>query len=379
MAPLKTNLLLNSLFNSSFSAIKPLPGKKNNFQEVSARVNSQPMICRKPNNSGVEVGMNQTFPSVGKTQLPTPPVNSSFPAIKPLPGKKNNFPEVSGRVNSQPMICRKPNNSGVEVGMNQTFPSVGKTQLPTPPVNSSFPAIKPLPGTTKNFPEVSGLVNSQPMTFRKPNENSSGVEVGLNRMFPSVGKAQLSKPRTHHDSSAVSACLKTANEDQFIERKSTQPMKVSTGEIRLDRRREFVPRRVAPAIPEVESLALDEDFLFKTFDSRMNVVLKKPKKELFLMNELIADTKTHRMTTRSQSGVQQKRPRETSSQETAKAIPRKKPRAPTKKAISRSARNAPAPASKQADNPPLNIPSPFKFTFRISDSPVEYSVVINSS
>ena len=168
MAPLKTNLLLNSLFNSSFSAIKPLPGKKNNFQEVSARVNSQPMICRKPNNSGVEVGMNQTFPSVGKTQLPTPSVNSSFPAIKPLPGTKKNFPEVSGRV------------------------------------------------------------NSQSMTFRKPNENSSGVEVGIYRMFPSVGKAQLPKPRKYHDSSAVSACLKTADEDQFIERKSTQPTEVLT-------------------------------------------------------------------------------------------------------------------------------------------------------
>ena len=135
------------------------------------------------------------------------------------------------------------------------------------PVNSSFPAIKPLPGTKKNFPQVNGRVNSQPMSFRKPNKNSSVDEVGMNRMFPSVGKAQLSKPRTHHDSSAVSACLKTANEDQFIERKSTQPMKVSTGEIRLDRRREFVPRRVAPAIPEVESQALEEDFLFKTFDS----------------------------------------------------------------------------------------------------------------
>ena len=327
MAPLKTNLLLNSLFNSSFSAIKPLPGKK------------------------------------------------------------NNFPEVSERVNSQPMTFRKPNNSGVEVGMNQTFPSVGKTQLPTPPVNSSFSAIKPLPGTKKNFPEVSGRVNSQPMTFRKPNENSSGVEVGMNRMFPSVGKAQLPKPRTHHDSSAVSACLKTADEDQFIERKSTQPMKVSTGEIRLDRRREFVPRRVAPAIPEVESLALDEDFLFKTFDSRMNVVLKKPKKELFLMNELIADSKNSRMTARTKSEVQQKRPRETSSQETAEAIPRKKSRATTKKAISHSARNEvlPAPASKLADDPLPNTPSPIKLTFRLkpklspSDSSVEYTVAINSS
>ena len=44
MAPLKRNLLLNS----SFPAIKPLPGKKKNFPEVTARVNSQPMVCRKP-------------------------------------------------------------------------------------------------------------------------------------------------------------------------------------------------------------------------------------------------------------------------------------------------------------------------------------------
>ena len=77
------------------------------------------------------------------------------------------------------------------------------------PVNSSFPAIKPLPGTKKNFPQVNGRVNSQPMSFRKPNKNSSVDEVGMNRMFPSVGKAQLPKPRTHHDSSAVSACLKS--------------------------------------------------------------------------------------------------------------------------------------------------------------------------
>ena len=72
------------------------------------------------------------------------------------------------------------------------------------PVNSSFPAIKPLPGTKKNFPDVNARVNSQPMISRKPNKNSSGAEVGMNRMFP-----QLSKARTHHDSSAVSACLKT--------------------------------------------------------------------------------------------------------------------------------------------------------------------------
>ena len=252
-------------------------------------------------------------------------------------------------------------------------------------LKSSFPAIKPLPGKKKNFPEVAARVNSQPMIFWKLG-NSSGVEVGMNRKFPSVGKTQLPKPQTLHDSSAVSACLKTADEDQFIERKSTQPMKVSTGEIRLDRRREFVPRRVAPAIPEVESLALDEDFLFKTFDSRMNVVLKKPTNELFLMNELIADTKNSRMTARTTSGIQQKRPRETSSQEKAEAIPRKKPRATTKKAISHSARNeVPAPTSKLTDDALPNTPSPIKLTFRLkpklspSDSSVEYTVAINSS
>ena len=75
------------------------------------------------------------------------------------------------------------------------------------PVNSSIPAIKPLPGTKKNFPQVTGRVKSQPMIFRKPND--SVVEVGMNQMFPSVGKAQLPKPRTHHDSSTVSSCLKS--------------------------------------------------------------------------------------------------------------------------------------------------------------------------
>ena len=67
------------------------------------------------------------------------------------------------------------------------------------PINSAFPAIKPLPGTKKNFPEVKGRVNSQPTTFRKSNKNSSGDE--------------------DHDSSAVSACLKTnvgkPNESEF--------------------------------------------------------------------------------------------------------------------------------------------------------------------
>ena len=94
------------------------------------------------------------------------------------------------------------------------------------PVNSSFPAIKPLPGAKKNFPRVTGRVNSQPMIFRKPNKNSSVDEVGMNRMFPSVGKTQLPKPRTHHDSSAVSACLKsdTGNPKKF-EFKSKIPVR----------------------------------------------------------------------------------------------------------------------------------------------------------
>jgi hypothetical protein len=297
-------------------------------------------------------------------------------------------------------------------------------------LKSSFPAIKPLPGKKKNFPEVAARVNSQPMIFWKLG-NSSGVEVGMNRKFPSVGKTQLPKPRTLHDSSVVSDRLKTADEDKFIQRKVTQPteelnnpkgqylqtlllkkseklrtpysvpsspvvdeavqrkptrpMKVLTaGVVRLDRRVEFVPRRVAPAIPKVESLAPDEDFPVKTSGSQMNVVPKKPK-ELFLMNQLIADTKNSRMTARTTSGIQQKRPRETSSQEKAEAIPRKKPRAATKKEISHSARNELLPASKLADDPLPNIPSPIKLTFRRkpkfspSDSPVEYTVVINSS
>jgi hypothetical protein len=33
------------------------------------------------------------------------------------------------------------------------------------------------------------------MIFPKPNKNSSGIEVGMNRMFPSVEKTRLSKPR----------------------------------------------------------------------------------------------------------------------------------------------------------------------------------------
>ena len=175
--------------------------------------------------------------------------------------------------------------------------------------------------------------------------------------------------------------------DEAIQRKPTRPMKVLTaGAVRLDRRVEFVPRRALPAIPKVESLAPDEDFPVKTSGSQMNVVLEKPKKELFLMNQLIADTKNSRMTARTTSGVQQKRPRETSSQETAEAIPGKKPRATTKKAISHSARNeVPAPASKLADDPLPNTPSPIKLTFRLkpklspSDSSVEYTVAINSS
>jgi hypothetical protein len=89
------------------------------------------------------------------------------------------------------------------------------------PVNSSFPAIKPLPGTKKNFPDVNARVNSQPMISRKPNKNSSGAEVGMNRMFP-----QLLKARTHHDSSAVSACLKTdTGNPKKLEFKSKIPVR----------------------------------------------------------------------------------------------------------------------------------------------------------
>jgi hypothetical protein len=93
-------------------------------------------------------------------------------------------------------------------------------------LNSSFPAIKPLPGIKKDFPEVTGRVNSQPMIFRKPNKNSSVDEVGMDRMFPSVGKAQLPKPRTHHDSTAVSACLKSdTGNPKKLEFKSKIPVR----------------------------------------------------------------------------------------------------------------------------------------------------------
>ena len=72
------------------------------------------------------------------------------------------------------------------------------------PVNSSLPAIKPLAGTKKNFPKVTDTEN-----FSETPKNSSGDEVGLN-------------------SSAVSASLKTADEDKFIQRKLMQPTEVLT-------------------------------------------------------------------------------------------------------------------------------------------------------
>ena len=103
------------------------------------------------------------------------------------------------------------------------------------------------------------------------------------------------------------------------------------------------------------------------------------------MNQFIADMKNPRKTARTESGVQQKRQIEITSQETTEVSPKKKPRATTKKEISHSARNEVSPAPVSKDDPLPNTPFPIKLTFRLkpksslSDSPVEYSVAINSS
>lgn len=89
------------------------------------------------------------------------------------------------------------------------------------PCNSSFPALKPLPGSKKSFPDVCSRVNSgmvkiskpdlTPMTFKASRQvrihNSSGSELLFDCGAPLASKRFKPKPGTHHDSSAVSACL----------------------------------------------------------------------------------------------------------------------------------------------------------------------------
>ncbi|EFX88139.1 hypothetical protein DAPPUDRAFT_96377 [Daphnia pulex] len=89
------------------------------------------------------------------------------------------------------------------------------------PCNSSFPALKPLPGSKKSFPDVCSRVNSgrvnlskldqTPMTIKASRQvrihNSSGSELFFDHGTPLASKRFQPKPGTHYDSSAVSACL----------------------------------------------------------------------------------------------------------------------------------------------------------------------------
>ena len=89
------------------------------------------------------------------------------------------------------------------------------------PCNSSFPALKPLPGSKKSFPDVCSRVNSGMVKISKPDltpmtlnasrkvhiHNSSVSELLFDHGAPLASKRFKPKPGTHHDSSAVSACL----------------------------------------------------------------------------------------------------------------------------------------------------------------------------
>ena len=81
--------------------------------------------------------------------------------------------------------------------------------LVTMPVNSSFPAITPLTGTKKNFPDVTGRVNSQPMIFPKRRyEPKSRYEpdVPFSRKDSTIKAANTSRFIRYF---GISVCLKT--------------------------------------------------------------------------------------------------------------------------------------------------------------------------
>ncbi len=86
--------------------------------------------------------------------------------------------------------------------------------------NSSFPALKPLPGSKRSFPEICSRVNSGRVNISKPDQshqtpsrqvriqNSCGSELFSDCYVPHLASKRIQpKPSTHHDSSAVSACL----------------------------------------------------------------------------------------------------------------------------------------------------------------------------
>ncbi len=89
------------------------------------------------------------------------------------------------------------------------------------PCNSSFPAPKPLPGSKRSFPAICSRVNSGRVNIWKPDQshqtpsrqvriqNSCGSELFSDcDAVPHLASKRIQpKPSTHHDSSAVSACL----------------------------------------------------------------------------------------------------------------------------------------------------------------------------
>ncbi|XP_057369930.1 uncharacterized protein LOC130691042 [Daphnia carinata] len=108
--------------------------------------------------------------------------------------------------------------------------------------NTSFPSPKPLPGSKKAFPHVSARVNSftgrksvsklpdtsVPAAPAKPGKDSRKIDpaVGHQKRSVPANVSHANKIRTHHDSSAVSACLKTATatRTQKVHVKSTAPV-----------------------------------------------------------------------------------------------------------------------------------------------------------
>jgi hypothetical protein len=157
--------------------------------------------------------------------------------------------------------------------------------------------------------------------------------------------------------------------DEFITRKPTRPMKVISGKVMPDRRREYVPRQASSVAPLRDENTM-EDLIMPTV-CRMYDAPRRKVKEQFLMPQFTADRENLLSTATTKS---------------AGASRAKKPGALTKKALSHffayskvpSPARAPAPTSTPANaaQPPL------KMTFQIipgssldaDGMPVEYFV-----
>ncbi|KAI9564429.1 hypothetical protein GHT06_008168 [Daphnia sinensis] len=110
------------------------------------------------------------------------------------------------------------------------------------PSNTSFPSPRPLPGLKKTFPDIAARVNSfgnRKSASKLPVYNVSAAPektgyispkidsaVNNQKCSPSANVSRTQKLRPHHDSSAVSACLRTAAaaKTQKVEVKSTPPV-----------------------------------------------------------------------------------------------------------------------------------------------------------